>query len=79
MPRVLCRAIVRRWGPTTRPTQASSYLTGCLEILRIRDRFLEARGASLTDVDDMRDFHDALTGAGTLPIALAERAVMATA
>ena len=61
------------------PTQASSYLTGCLEILRIRDRFLEARGASQTDVDALRDFHDAITGAGTLPIALAERAVMATA
>ena len=61
------------------PTQASSYLTGCLEILRIRDRFLEARGASATDVDALRDFHDGLTGAGTLPIALAERAVMATA
>ena len=29
------------------PTQASSYLTGCLEILRIRDRFLAARGASI--------------------------------
>ena len=61
------------------PTQASSYLTGCLEILRIRDRFLAARGASITDVDAMRDFHDGLTGSGTLPIALAERAVMATA
>jgi uncharacterized protein (DUF885 family) len=61
------------------PTQASSYLTGCLEILRIRDRFLAARGASLADVDALRDFHDAITGAGTLPIALAERAVMATA
>ena len=61
------------------PTQASSYLTGCLEILRIRDRFLAARGATLTDVDALRDFHDGITGAGTLPIALAERAVMATA
>jgi uncharacterized protein (DUF885 family) len=61
------------------PTQASSYLTGCLEILRIRDRFLEARGASQTDVDALRDFHDAITGSGTMPIALAERAVMATA
>jgi uncharacterized protein (DUF885 family) len=60
------------------PTQASSYLTGCLEILRIRDQFLAARGASLTDVDALRDFHDGITGAGTLPIALAERAVMAT-
>jgi hypothetical protein len=26
----------------------------------------------------LRDFHDAITGSGTLPIALAERAVMAT-
>jgi uncharacterized protein (DUF885 family) len=61
------------------PTQASSYLTGCLEILRIRDQFLAARGTSITDFDALRDFHDAITGAGTLPIALAERAVMATA
>jgi uncharacterized protein (DUF885 family) len=60
------------------PTQASSYLTGCLEILRIRDRFLAARGADASDVAALRDFHDAITSAGTLPIALAERAVMAT-
>ena len=60
------------------PTQASSYLTGCLEILRIRDRFLSARGTDASDVDALRDFHDAITGSGTLPIALAERAVMAT-
>ena len=61
------------------PTKASSYLTGCLEILRIRDQFLAARGTSIADFDALRDFHDAITGAGTLPIALAERAVMATA
>jgi uncharacterized protein (DUF885 family) len=59
------------------PTQASSYLTGCLEILRIRDRFLTARGTDATDVDALRDFHDTITSSGTLPIALAERAVMA--
>ena len=59
------------------PTQASSYLTGCLEILRIRDRFLTARGSSIADTDDLRDFHDALCSSGALPIALAERAVMA--
>jgi uncharacterized protein (DUF885 family) len=59
------------------PTQASSYLTGCLEILRIRDRFLSARGTDVSDVDALRDFHDAITSSGTLPIALAERAVMA--
>ncbi len=59
------------------PTQASSYLTGCLEIVRIRDRFLGSRNATLTDTADLRDFHDALCSSGVLPIALAERAVMA--
>ncbi len=59
------------------PTQASSYLTGCLEILRIRDRFLSARGTDASDTAALRDFHDAITSSGTLPIALAERAVMA--
>jgi uncharacterized protein (DUF885 family) len=52
------------------PTQASSYLTGALEIERIRDRFFaEDRG-------DLRAFHDAIAGSGGLPIALAERAVL---
>jgi uncharacterized protein (DUF885 family) len=59
------------------PTQASSYLTGCLEILRIRDRFLSARGTDTADTAALRAFHDAITSAGTLPIALAERAAMA--
>jgi len=61
------------------PTQASSYLTGCLEILRIRDRFLSARGTDASDTDALRAFHDTITAAGTLPIALAERTVMASA
>ncbi len=52
------------------PTQAASYLTGCLEIERIRGRFLDAgRG-------DLREFHNRLAGSGALPIGLAERAVM---
>ena len=59
------------------PTQASSYLTGSLEIARIRERFLDARGAARTDVSALRDFHDAIAGSGGLPIALAERAAMA--
>jgi uncharacterized protein (DUF885 family) len=59
------------------PTQASSYLTGCLEILRIRDAFFEAYGSS--DTDALRAFHDGITSSGGLPIALAERAVLATA
>ena len=65
------------------PTQASSYLTGCLEILRIRDRYLEARGVATQPradipVDVLRDFHDELCASGRLPVGLAEQAVMAT-
>jgi uncharacterized protein (DUF885 family) len=56
------------------PTQASSYLTGCLEIVRIRERFLAAKG--LAGTDGLRTFHDTLCRSGGLPIALAERAVM---
>ena len=64
------------------PTQASAYLTGCLEILRIRGRWLEARGLGGTapadvDVATMREFHDRLATSGALPLGLAERAVMA--
>jgi uncharacterized protein (DUF885 family) len=59
------------------PTQASSYLTGCLEIVRIRDAFFDAHGSS--DIDALRAFHDGITSSGGLPIALAERAVLATA
>lgn len=58
------------------PTQASSYLTGCLEIVRIREAFFAARGSS--DTDALRAFHDAITSSGGLPIALAERSVLAT-
>ena len=59
------------------PTQASSYLTGCLEIVRIRDAFFAAHGSA--DTDALRAFHDGITSSGGLPIALAERAVLATA
>lgn len=63
------------------PTQASAYLTGCLEILRIRGRWLAARGLAGTppaeiDVAVLRDFHDQLAGSGRLPLGLAERAVL---
>jgi len=55
------------------PTQASSYLTGMLEIIDIRTRWLAKRGAS--DRPALRAFHDALTGAGMLPTSLAEKAI----
>ncbi len=57
------------------PTQASAYLTGCLEILRIRDQFL--REKAVAGVEGLRAFHDTLAGSGGLPIALAERAALA--
>jgi uncharacterized protein (DUF885 family) len=81
MPEPVARVEVGRycWWPT----QASSYLTGCLEILAIRERYLAARG--LADVppadvpvEVLRGFHDTITSSGALPLGLAERAVMAT-
>jgi uncharacterized protein (DUF885 family) len=54
------------------PTQAASYLTGSLEIQRIRARwFAEGRGT-------LREFHDAIAGSGRMPLNLAERAVLGT-
>ena len=52
------------------PTQASSYLTGSIEIERIRAAYFAAGKG------DVRKFNDAIAGSGMLPIALAERAVM---
>ena len=55
------------------PTQASSYLTGMLEIIDIRTRWLARRGKS--DRPALRAFHDAITAAGMLPTSLAEKAI----
>ncbi len=65
------------------PTQASSYLTGCLEILRIRDRYLEARGVAANRARTSRSTSCAtsttsICGSGRLPVGLAEQAVMST-
>jgi uncharacterized protein (DUF885 family) len=54
------------------PTQAASYLTGALEIDRIRDRYFAE------DLGSLRAFNDTIAGSGMLPIALAEQAVMAS-
>jgi uncharacterized protein (DUF885 family) len=51
------------------PTQAASYLTGSLEIERMRAKWLGEQHGGL------RDFHDRIAGSGALPIALAERAL----
>lgn len=78
MPEPTARAEVGRycWWPT----QASSYLTGCLEILAMRERYLAARGQasqdpSQVDTAVLRDFHDRLAGSGRLPLGLAEKAL----
>jgi uncharacterized protein (DUF885 family) len=52
------------------PTQAPAYLTGALEIERIRASYLASGRGTL------REFHDTIAGSGGLPIALAERAVI---
>jgi uncharacterized protein (DUF885 family) len=50
------------------PTQAASYLTGALEIRRMRDAWLAGGGS-------LRDFHDRIAVQGGLPLGLAERAL----
>lgn len=50
------------------PTQAASYLTGCLEIERMRERWLAENHG------DLRSFHDTIAATGGLPVALAEQA-----
>ncbi|MHB8630571.1 MAG: DUF885 domain-containing protein [Candidatus Limnocylindria bacterium] len=55
------------------PTQASAYLTGMLEIVDIRTRWLARKGRA--DVTALREFHDALTSSGAMPTSLAERAL----
>ena len=52
------------------PTQASSYLTGALEIERMREVDLKDHS--------LKEFHDRIAGSGVLPIALAERALLAS-
>ena len=70
LPPPTARAEVARY--CTWPTQAAAYLTGCLEILRIRERFLRETGGSL------RQFHDRMGASGALPIALAEQVALST-
>jgi uncharacterized protein (DUF885 family) len=81
LPEATARAEVGRY--CTWPTQASAYLTGCLRILDIRERYLAARGVAGTPaaapVDELRRFHDTIVSSGSLPLGLAERAVMTSA
>lgn len=53
------------------PTQAPSYLTGALEIERIREQWRRGKGANRA----LKDFHDAIAASPGLPLALAEEAL----
>jgi hypothetical protein len=64
LPEPTARAEVARYCAW--PTQASAYLTGCLEILRIRERYLATRGAGASSAAALRDFHDRLASSGAL-------------
>jgi uncharacterized protein (DUF885 family) len=55
------------------PTQAASYLTGALEIARMRSRWLAEGQGAVGEPRSLRDFHDAAAGSGRLPIRLVER------
>ncbi|MGW4526710.1 DUF885 domain-containing protein [Amycolatopsis sp. NPDC004378] len=57
------------------PGQALAYMTGRLEILRLR-RFAEER---LGDSFDIKDFHDVVLGGGPVPLAVLADAVRAWA
>ena len=63
------------------PTQASSYLTGCLGILSLRERWLAARGLAdvpiaALDAATLREFHDTIASSGALPLGLVERLML---
>jgi len=53
------------------PGQALGYKLGMMKILELRER---AR-STLGDDFDIRDFHDAVIGSGSLPLPLLERQV----
>src|SRR5262249_50120907 len=60
LPEPTARAEVARYAAW--PTQAASYLTGCLQILDVRRRYLARLGRS--DAAALRRFHDTLAGSG---------------
>lgn len=79
MPEPTARAEIGRYAWW--PTQASAYLTGCLEILRIRGEWLAQRGFAGVAIPELpagtlREFHDTLAKTGSLPLGLAARAML---
>jgi uncharacterized protein (DUF885 family) len=70
LPEPVARAEVGRYCAW--PTQAPSYLTGSLEIERIRSEYLAEKHG------DLHQFHNSLCGTGSMPLGLAERALMSS-
>lgn len=67
MPETVAAAEVRRYCAW--PTQAASYLTGAVQLQRLRDRWTaEGRGG-------LRTFHDTVAAQPGLPVALVEQLV----
>src|SRR5262249_43210415 len=75
LPEPTARAEVARY--CSWPTQAASYLTGCLEILDVRRRYLARLGRS--DAAALRPFHGTLAARAAPPGQLAEPAPAAPA
>ena len=69
LPEVTVRSEVRRY--LSLPGQATSYKIGMLKLLELRNR----AQAALGDRFDIRGFHDAVLGGGSLPMRILERRV----
>jgi uncharacterized protein (DUF885 family) len=68
-PEVMVRSEIRRY--LVWPGQATSYKVGMLNILELR----ESASQALRDKFDIRGFHDAVLGGGSLPLPILERRV----
>lgn len=69
LPRETAWTEVRRYCAW--PTQAAAYLTGAMQIARIRDTWREAHPDA-----PLRDFHDRIAANSGLPLGLAERVAL---
>ena len=63
--------VIPRWGNEVErymvlPGQATGYMIGMQEILRLRDEAMTSRGSGF----DMAEFHDAALGSGSLPMTI---------
>ena len=69
LPEVLVRAEIRRY--LSDPGQATSYKVGMLKLLALREQANSALGGNF----DIRGFHDAVLGGGSLPLPILEKRI----